>query len=159
MSGKKTSKYTISTGALVDFTGLSNLNLSGTGINELGGLANLTSLKTLDISNNKISDLGALANMSNLSTLNVSHTNITDLNVLVKENNSTRFTRLVNLQATNISTLTSIAGLVHVALNDQQQANVIWNLEGSTLNSDTDNHINQINANKELATFNAPNVN
>ncbi|ATP39006.1 hypothetical protein CSE16_02640 [Solibacillus sp. R5-41] len=157
MSGKNTSRYTISTGALVDFTGLTNLNLSGTGISELGGLVALTSLITLDISGNQISDLGALANLSNLSTLNVSRTNIADLNVLVKENSSTRFTNLVNLQATNISTLTSIAGLVHVSANATQNSSVKWDFTGSKLTSpDAQNHIDQINASKNDAVFIAP---
>lgn len=158
MSSKKTSRYAISTGVLVDFTGLTSLNLSDTEITELGGLVGITTLTSLDISKNPISDLGALVDMSNLATLNVSNTNITDLNVLVKEGNATRFANLVNLQATNIATLNSIAGLVHVAINDVQSDAVTWNLDGSTLSSDTDGHINQINSAKDSATFNAPTV-
>ena len=110
LSGENTSQYDISTGALTMFTGLEDLNLSGTGISELGGLVGLTSLEKLDISNNRLTTatnddrLGALANLtslnelnlsnnkgitalsaiaglSNLTTLDISSTSITDFNV------------------------------------------------------------------------------
>ena len=156
MNGKNKSKYAISTGVFELFTGLSDLKLSTTKITDLGGLVGLTDLKKLDVSANNITNLGALVNMTNLEELNISNTKITDLNVLVKEGNVSRFANLVNLQATDISTLTSIAGLVHVANDGTQSASVIWKLAGSTLSSDTDNHIGQINGAKDAATFNAP---
>lgn len=137
MSDKSTSRYDISTGVLVDFTGLISLNLSNTGISELGGLAGLTNLQSLDISDNPIAEI----------------------NVLVNDDTSTRFVNLTALKATNISTLTSIAGLVHVSANETQSAGVTWNFTGSTLTSaDAQNHIDQINATKDSATFNGPTV-
>jgi hypothetical protein len=57
MSGKSESAYDISTGALVHFTGLKRLNLSGTGISEVGGLAGLTELEELNVSNNELTEL------------------------------------------------------------------------------------------------------
>ncbi|MFC7685790.1 leucine-rich repeat domain-containing protein [Ureibacillus sp. GCM10028918] len=159
LSEKSESNYDISTGALVYFTGLTKLDLSKTGIKEIGGLVNLTDLETLDISGNEIEDLGALANMSNLSELNISNTSIKDINVLVKEDTTTRFVDLINLQAQNIPSLTSIAGLVHISINDVQTDSVTWDFSGSVLaGTDAQNHIDQINATKDEASFIAPTV-
>ena len=81
MSGKQDSQYTISTGALKYFTSLEELNLSDTGITELGGLVTLTNLKTLNLSDNALPvaatgglDLGALAVLTKLEDLNLSNT-------------------------------------------------------------------------------------
>ncbi|MED3549349.1 hypothetical protein P4449_02745, partial [Cytobacillus praedii] len=125
MSNKDSSKYEISTGALVDFTGLTSLNLSGvTSITELGGLVGL----------------------KKISTLNISGTKVKELNVLWNET-AARFPDLTNLQAANIDTLTSIGGLVEVTnAAGFSPAGLTWNLGGSTLAKDPDNHIGHITA-------------
>ncbi|MED3549938.1 leucine-rich repeat domain-containing protein, partial [Cytobacillus praedii] len=137
MSNKDTSKYAISTGALVDFTGLTSLDLSGvTSITELGGLVGL----------------------KKLTTLNISGTKVTELNVLWNETEA-RFPDLTNLQAANIETLTSIGGLVEVTnVAGFNPAGLTWNLSGSTLSKDPDNHIGHITTKFENneGTFTAP---
>ena len=89
MSNQSESKrgFEISTGALTDFVGLTDLNLSNTGIRDTGGLVWLTKLETLDLSGNSgITDanFGALANMSALKELNLSGTGITDIGGLTE---------------------------------------------------------------------------
>lgn len=73
-------------GILAGYTGLIELNLSNTGISEVGGLAGLTSLKVLNLSNNSaLADtadskvLGSLAGLTSLETLDVSNTGVSDL--------------------------------------------------------------------------------
>jgi hypothetical protein len=135
MSDKDSSKYAISTGALVNFTGLTDLNLSNTGISELGGLVELTKL----------------------IALNISGTEVTELNVLWV--NEETFKDLTSLNAEGILTLESIAGLVEVANSTGFDAtSLTWNLEGSKLASDPDNHIGQIEAKFIGGTFTAPTI-
>ena len=102
MSNQSDSDYEISTGALTDFVGLTDLNLSNTGITELGGLAELTSLTTLDVSDNDLSttgtggdDLGALSGLTNLTTLDISgNAGLTDLGGLPNMDFANRLTTL-----------------------------------------------------------------
>ena len=187
LSGENTSQYDISTGALTMFTGLEDLNLSGTGISELGGLVGLTSLEKLDISNNRLTTetnddrLGALANLtslnelnlsnnkgitalsaiaglSELTTLDISSTSITDFNVFWNES-AARFANLTYLKATNIQGLESIAGLVQIVNQEGFNANgVIWNLNGSVLKADKDGHIKMITDKFTSGSFTAPMV-
>ncbi|WP_419393308.1 hypothetical protein [Cytobacillus praedii] len=138
MSNKDTSKYAISTGALVDFTGLTNLDLSGvTNITELGGLVGAT----------------------DLTTLNISGTKVKELNVLWNETEA-RFPDLTNLQAENIDTLTSIGGLVEVTnVAGFSPAGLTWNLSGSILAEDPHDHIGHITSKfTNGSTFTAPMV-
>ncbi len=154
------------TGVLVPFTGLEELNISGTGVTNIGGLVGLAEIKNLDISDNKFTDenannLAALAKMLDLVELNISKTSITDLNILVDEENETRFTELTNLQATNLE-LTSIFGLTHVAGKELPEGVITWNLGGSTLTNDGDNanHLSILNtrATEKSIIFTAPTI-
>ena len=164
LSGQNTSEngYAISTGALAPFTGLTELNLSGTGISEFGGLAGLTELTSLDLSENEgVTDdvFGALAEMSKLTDLNLSGTGITDIGGLAgtdaantltsldisdtgvtklesvwnSEESQSNFPALKELTAQNLE-LTSISGLVEIATaEDFDTTGVTWDLGGSTL--------------------------
>lgn len=163
MSGQNTSQYAISTGALTDFTGLTSLNLSGTGISDTGGLAGLTKLEKLDLSDNESinnTHFGALANMSALKELNLSGTSVTDIGGLTSADGSgvadtlttldisdtdvtklesiwngtdSAFPQLKNLIAQNL-TLDSISGLVEIVSKDGFSADgIVWNLGGSSL--------------------------
>ena len=162
LSGQTESKFDISTGALAPFTGLTSLNLSGTGISEFGGLAGLTELTSLDLSDNEgVTDgvFGALAEMSKLTDLNLSGTGITDIGGLAgtdaadtltnldisdtdvtklesvwnSEESQSNFPALRELTAQNLE-LTSISGLVEIATADGfDTTGVTWNLGGSTL--------------------------
>lgn len=186
LSGKNTSKYAISTGVLVNFTGLTSLNLSDTGITDLGGLAGLKNLKELDVSNNTFEtipnndQLGAIAGLTNLTKLNLSNTKITaisaianlkqleeldisgtsilDLNVFWKGSTPT-FASLTSLKAQNIETLISIAGLVEIVnLSGFKADGLTWDLGTSTLKTDSDNHIGIIQSKFTQTTgkFTAP---
>ena len=163
MSDQSTSRYTISTGALEPFTGLTSLNLSNTGIRDTGGLAGLTSLETLDLSGNpgiNNTHFGALANMSALKELNLSGTSITDIGGLTGDDGSgvadtlttldisnTGVTRLESVwdgttpAFPNLTTLVaqgleleSISGLVEISNAGGFQAEgTTWDLSGSSL--------------------------
>ena len=162
MSDKDTSQYTISTGALTDFTGLESLNLSNTGIIETGGLEGLTRLKTLDLSGNpdiKDTHFGALANMNALTDLDLSGTGITDIGGLTGTGGSGVADTLVTLDISNTGvtrlesvwdgtatfpalktltaqglTLDSISGLVEIASHDGFMADgITWDLSGSKM--------------------------
>lgn len=141
LSGKTETTFDngISTGVLVPFTKLETLNLSDTGIKEVGGLAGLTELEEL----------------------NISGTSITDLNILVDEENDTRFTKLRTLHATNLE-LTSIFGLTHIAGQSLPEGDITWNLEGSVLTNTEDNisHLNilTIRADQKGITFTPPTI-
>lgn len=163
MSNQNTSQYTISTGALTDFTGLTSLNLSGTGISDTGGLTGLTKLEKLDLSDNEginNTHFGALANMRALKELNLSGTSVTDIGGLTGADGSgvadtlttldisdtdvtklesiwngtdSAFPQLKNLIAQNL-TLDSISGLVEIVSKDEFSADgIVWNLGGGTL--------------------------
>ncbi len=171
MSGKTESQYAISTGALIPFTGLETLNLSGVKLTEAGGLVDLTNLKTLNLSKNDgLNDemFGALANMSNLTTLDLSGTTVTDLGGLaatgcasslvnldisgtkvakletVWTGSVAAFPALKRLTAQDL-TLTSISGLVEIANSAGFNATgLTWDLSGSNLTSDAGGHVQQI---------------
>jgi hypothetical protein len=158
LSGQTESVYDISTGALQPFTGLKTLNLSNTGIEELGGLVGLTNLENLNVSDNEITDLGALVGMDDLTTLDISGTSLTELN-LFWAGPAARFANLTTLNAKNITTLESIAGLVEVANAAGFNADgITWDLSGSVLASDPDNHIGMIEAKvaEKQGTFKPP---
>lgn len=169
MSNQNTSQYAISTGALTDFTGLTSLNLSGTGISDTGGLTGLTKLEKLDLSDNEginNTHFGALANMSALKELNLSGTSVTDIGGLTGSDGSgvadtlttldisdtdviklesvwngttSAFPQLKNLVAKNLS-LDSISGLVEIVNQEGFSAEGIsWDLAGSTL-PETNSH-------------------
>lgn len=186
MSSQNTSQYEISTGALVNFTGLTSLNLSSTGITELGGLTEMSDLEILDLSGNQIQttpendQLGAIAGLTslrelnlaetditaisaiagliNLESLNVSGTNISDFNVFWNGTGA-RFGNLTELQATDIDSLESIAGLVEIVNSAGfSSEGITWNLGGSTLLSDNDGHVQMIANKFTSGTFTAPEV-
>ena len=135
MSGKKIAESGFdpipNTGCLVMFTGLTSLNLSDTGITEIGGLApdtnkgltGMTKLETLDLSNNpdmKDNDnskvLGALKDLTKLKKLNLSGcTGISDLGGL---------STLTSLEELNLSNNTGI--------KDAANAKVLGALENLT---------------------------
>lgn len=187
LSNKDTSKFDISTGALVMFTGLEELNLSNTGIYELGGLVNMESLTKLDVSNNQIyadlenDNLGAIAKLTNikelnlsgnkwievisaimnlekLETLDISGTSLTELNIFWNYNKP-RFANLNTLYAKNIDSLISIAGLVEVANYESfVSEGKTWDLSGSFVAQNKDNHIQQIKKRFTKGTFKEPTV-
>ena len=84
MSGKSAG---IMAGALSLLENLETLNISDTGVTNLGGLATLTKLKSLDASDNPaVDDLGALASCTQITELNLSGTGIdsSDFGALVQ---------------------------------------------------------------------------
>ena len=151
-------------------TSLEKLDISNnrlttaTNDDRLGALANLTSLNELNLSNNKgITALSAIAGLSELTTLDISSTSITDFNIfwLDKDQDSgeARFNKLKTLQATNIQGLESIAGLVEIVKEkDFSSDGKTWNLSGSTLKEDKDNHIKAISDKFTDGSFIAPTI-
>ena len=113
MSGKSESKYTVSTGALTLFTGLTDLNLNGTGISDTGGLAGLTKLEILNLGGNKEinnENFGALSDMSVLKNLDLSGTGITDIGGLIGEDGSgvADTLELLDISDTGVTKLESV---------------------------------------------------
>lgn len=144
MGNVNTSDYAISTGAFVDFTGLTSLDLSNTGITELGGLVNLTSLEELNISGNGITDLNALVNLANLTNLNASNNPLA-----------------INNGASPISALVLIADPMTFDASGKA-----WNLGGITIQDSEGlvqshvNHLRNVFTNDSNAGgFTAPTVN
>lgn len=110
-------------------------------------IANLTNLKRLYIAYNlNIKDISSLANLSNLERLGISDTSITNFDLFWNsDTKSARFPNLKLLQAKNIKTLTSIAGLVEVANEEGFSIErKRWDLTRSILASDENNHIDMI---------------
>ena len=143
MSGKNiTEEYpTDDTGILEAYTGLTWLNLSNTGITEVGGLQGLTSLTYLDISGNPeikceegADDTVPLQGLTKLETLNISGTGISVLDFLWDSSAKTaRFAVLKTLKAQNLE-LTSIAALVEIVSKDDfDPKGITWDLTGSEL--------------------------
>jgi hypothetical protein len=60
------------------------LDLSGTGVTDLGPLAGFSGLERLDLSSTGVTDLGPLAELSDLEWLDLSNTGVTDLGPLAK---------------------------------------------------------------------------
>lgn len=121
--------------ALSSLTKLETLNLSGnTVLTDLSGLSGLTTLKNLNLSNNKgISDLTALKGLTTLKTLDISGTGVTTLDSLITEGQST-FPGYQTLTAQNLS-LTSISALAKIIDADgfSEGAIQLWDFTGSTL--------------------------
>ena len=127
--------------ALTSLTGLSSLtkletlNLSGnTVLTDLSGLSGLTTLKNLNLSNNKgISDLTALKGLTTLKTLDISGTGVTTLDSLITEGKSS-FPGYITLTAKNL-TLNSISALTKIFDADgfSEGSIQLWNFTGSTL--------------------------
>lgn len=68
---------------LSKLTSLEKLTLSGNNIQDLSALSSLTSLKTLDLSGNNIQDLSALSSLTSLETLDLSdNASLADLSTL-----------------------------------------------------------------------------
>lgn len=95
-------------GILAGYTGLVELNLSNTGISEVGGLAGLTSLKVLNLSNNSaLADtadskvLGSLASLTGLTDLDMSNTSVSNLGGIL---NATGLTTL-NISNTKVTNM------------------------------------------------------
>lgn len=135
------------------FKGLTDLDLSKTGITSLSGLSSLAQLKTLDLSGNTalinlsglssltqletlnlsgdkgITSLADLAQMESLKTLDISNTGVTNLgsNQSVPQN-------LATLTAGNLN-LTSISALAKIVSEDGFNAGAVtkWDFSGSNL--------------------------
>lgn len=151
-------------GILAGYIGMEELNLSNTGITEIGGLAGLTALKTLDISNTGVSDLGGIANATNLNTLNISNTKVTNMDFMWNDsdpsdvNHAARFASLTDLTAKNLS-LDNINGLVQIVSKDGfiNANNAVWDLSGSTILYTHKDHVDAVTA-KLAEKFKAPTV-
>ena len=174
-------------GILAGYTGLVELNLSNTGISEVGGLAGLTSLKVLDLSNNtglsdigglasltaltdldmsntSVSNLGGILNATGLTTLNISNTKVTNMDFMWNDsdpsdvNHAARFASLTNLIAKNLS-LDNINGLVQIVSKDgfTNANNAVWDLSGSTILYTHKDHVDAVTA-KLAEKFKAPTV-
>ena len=122
------------------FTGLTDLDLSGTALTSLTGLSGLTSLETLNLSNTIITDLSGLSSLTTLETLDISNTGVTTLDSLVPEDSQT-FPGAENLTAKNLS-LNSISALAELVGADDFDAGTVtqWDFSGSTLTDTEDNH-------------------
>lgn len=90
-------------------TGLEALDLSDTGLEDIGFIGNLADLKRLCLSHNEITDIGVLAGLTGLEELDISHngSGIDDISVLshLKE------LRSLSLYNCNVSDYTPISGL------------------------------------------------
>jgi len=73
----------ISVGGVTFKSDVTELNLSGLGIRDIGALSSCKELVTLDLSNNEIVDLYALMNMPKLEKLNISGNQVIDLRPLM----------------------------------------------------------------------------
>ena len=109
------------------FTGLTDLDLSGTALTSLTGLSGLTSLETLNLSNTIITDLSGLSSLTTLETLDISGTGVTTADDLA-------FKTLKTLTAQNL-TLDSISALANLVSADGFDAEAVtkWDFSGSTL--------------------------
>lgn len=110
------------------FSGLTDLNLSSTGISDLSGLTGLTTLKALNLSGNRgITDLSALKDLSTLEALDISGTGVTTADGLA-------FKTIKNLMARNL-TLSSISALEQLVSADGFNVDGVteWDFTGSTL--------------------------
>lgn len=110
------------------FSGLTDLNLSSTGISDLSGLTGLTKLKVLNLSGNRgITDLSALKDLSTLEALDISGTSVTTADGLA-------FKTIENLTARNL-TLSSISALEQLVSADGFNVDGVtkWDFTGSTL--------------------------
>lgn len=119
------------------FSGLTDLNLSSTGISDLSGLTGLTTLKALNLSGNRgLTDLSALKDLSTLETLDISGTGVTTADGLA-------FKTIENLTANNL-TLSSISALEQLVSADSFNADSVtkWDFSGSTLPGTEDNKAN-----------------
>ena len=92
---------------LSQMTGLTELNLSGNRIGDIGVLAGLKELALLDLSNNNIDDIGVLAGLSELAVLNLSGNQISDIDALAGMKNL----RELDLTGNLISELGALAGM------------------------------------------------
>lgn len=116
------------------FSGLTDLNLSSTGISDLSGLTGLTTLKALNLSGNRgITDLSALKDLSTLEALDISGTGVTTADGLA-------FKTIKNLMARNL-TLSSISALEQLVSADGFNVDGVteWDFTGSTLPGSVEN--------------------
>lgn len=135
------------------FTGLTDLDLSNTGITSLSGLSSLAQLKALNLSGNTalanlsglssltqletlnlsgdkgITSLADLAQMESLKTLDISNTGVTNLG-----NNQSVPQNLATLTAGNLN-LTSISALAKIVSEDGFNVSSVtkWDFTGSNL--------------------------
>jgi Leucine-rich repeat (LRR) protein len=142
MNDKTETVFTISSGALESFTGLTELRISNTGIADLGGLIGLTNIKIFEAEGNEIEDLGALADMLDLEELYVANNKLTNLNVLympsTKNGADKSKTKLSKLDASgnDLENVIALAQLVdHLDFNAD---NAHWDVTDNPL-TDPDN--------------------
>lgn len=100
-----------STGAIADLPNLKTLDLSNTGIVDIGGVAGLTNLESLDVSGNQLAtsveggdDMGALAKLSALKELDISgNQGITSLEGFKNMTNPKASLETLNISDTGIT--------------------------------------------------------
>ena len=186
LAGKNTSKYDISSDALRLFTGLEDLDISGTGLADFTGLTYMPGLKVLNLSGlndfenedfgaiaqmqltdlnlrgTGVTDIGALGSNAmqcagTLQTLDISDTGVTTLQAAFWDANDIKLPALKTLTAKKLS-LTSITGLVEVSKASGFNANgITWNLGESTLAGDqADANVSEIQTHFEGGNFTAP---
>ena len=114
----------------------------------LGSLENLTALTDLNISNTGVSDLGGILKATGLTTLNISNTKVTNMNFMWNDRGSTaQFTSLTDLTAKNLS-LDSISGLVEIVSVQGFDASTssikLWDLSGSTILYTHKDHVDAV---------------
>jgi len=107
----------ISFGGATFKTDVTELNLSGMGIQNISALANCKQLQKLDISGNYISDLSPLMDLPQLRWLNASNNAISDLRPLMGMS-SLNFLNVSGNSFSNITPLGNISSLTELHLSD-----------------------------------------
>ncbi|MDO4983278.1 MAG: leucine-rich repeat domain-containing protein [Eubacteriales bacterium] len=107
----------ISFGGVTFSTEVTELSLSGMGLQNISVLSSCAQLQRLDLSGNSISDLTPLMDMPNLQWLNISGNLITDLRPLMGMS-SIRFLNASGNYISNTAPLGSMTGLTELHLSD-----------------------------------------
>jgi hypothetical protein len=108
---------------LEDVEGITEINLSGLALTDIGELAELTGLKTLDLHNNKISDLSPLAELYELESLLIYNNRVASIQPLSGLTNLTDLSA-ENNQIADVSPLAGLTALKKLYLQDNQIADV-----------------------------------
>lgn len=81
-----------------DVKGVTELDISSSGVDDIADLQYFENLTSLDISDNKITDITPLASLTKLERLNISKCSLTDVSVLNDMNETLRYVNMAGLR-------------------------------------------------------------
>jgi hypothetical protein len=118
-------KLGVAEGALLlkDVESITEIDLSGLGLVDIGELSILTGLKTLDLHNNKISDLNPISTLSGIETLLIYNNRIVSLQPISSLVNLTELSA-ENNQIVDVTPLAELTALEKLYLQDNQITDV-----------------------------------